>query len=64
MDKINKLIILPIIAAIALLIKGVFHIDFPTEAQNAIADAILSIITIYGIFQHPKDPQDPPAPIE
>jgi uncharacterized membrane protein len=51
---INKAIIIPIVALIALILKSAFGVELGTEAQDIIADGILGIITLVGIFLHPK----------
>ena len=51
---INKAIIIPIVALIALIIKAVFGVELGTEALDVIADGILGIITLVGILTHPK----------
>ena len=51
---LNKAIIIPIVALIALIIKSAFGVELGTEAQDVIADGILGIITLVGIFLHPK----------
>jgi hypothetical protein len=52
----SKTIILPIIAAFAVLYKSLFHVEIGSDVQDAIADIILVGITLYGIYvNHKKD---------
>lgn len=53
----NKTVILPIISILAMIIKNMFHIEVGTEVQNAVADAILTLIITYGVIKdHTKKP--------
>lgn len=52
----NKQVILPIIAVIALAIKNIAGVQMDDHAQNLIADLILSIVSLYGVFVEPKKP--------
>jgi uncharacterized membrane protein len=51
---INRAIILPIIAGIALVIKLIFGLEIDQHAQDVLADAVLAIISVIGIFMQPK----------
>jgi uncharacterized membrane protein len=51
---INRAIILPIIAGIALIIKLIFGLEIDQHAQDVLADAVLAIVSVIGIFMQPK----------
>ena len=51
---INRAIILPIIAGIALIIKLIFGLEIDQHSQDVLADAVLAIVSVIGIFMHPK----------
>jgi uncharacterized membrane protein len=51
---INRAIILPIVAGIALIIKLVFGLELDQHQQDILADAILALVTLIGVFVHPK----------
>lgn len=51
---INRAIIVPIIAGIALIIKLLFGLEIDQHSQDVLADAVLAIISVVGIFMHPK----------
>ena len=53
MNQINKAIIVPIIAAILLIIKQFTGYSFENLDINALADAALAVITLLGIIMHP-----------
>lgn len=54
----NKNLLVPIIALFGLTIKNVFHIELSQADIDIIVDGVLSIITLYGIFMHPKKAGD------
>lgn len=47
----NKTIILPLIALIALIVKNWFGIEIGTELQDNIAASIMTLIALYGVFK-------------
>lgn len=49
----NKTLIIPIVALFALVIKHSFGFEVPQEELDVIADGVLSITTMIGIFMHP-----------
>lgn len=49
----NKALIIPVVALIALFVKHSFGIAIPQEELDIIADGILSIASLIGIFMHP-----------
>lgn len=51
----NKTIILPMISALAIILKSVFHFEVGTEVQDAIANIILGILTVYGVIKNHKE---------
>lgn len=50
----NKALIAPIVALFCLTIKSTLGIQFDDQTLNIITDGILSIISLVGIFTHPK----------
>lgn len=58
MNKINKGLILPIVALVILYLKSVAGIQLPDETADIITDATLSILTLIGIFTHPTKYED------
>ena len=52
MDKINKLILLPIIAQICVILKDVFGITVGTEQQDLIATVAVLIFGLVGIWMN------------
>jgi uncharacterized membrane protein len=50
----NKTIIAPIIALAALLIKQTFHLELSDQVQDDVANAVLTVVTLYGIFKNHK----------
>lgn len=54
MNKINKGLILPIVALVILYLKSVAGIQLPDETADIISDATLSILALIGIFTNPK----------
>lgn len=51
--KLNKQIIVPILSAIALIIKYASGFEIPDAAIDLTADVILGVNTLIGIFLHP-----------
>lgn len=51
---INRAIIVPIVAGIALILKLLFGLELDQHAQDVLADAVLALITLIGVFVHPK----------
>ncbi|GIQ62505.1 hypothetical protein PACILC2_10730 [Paenibacillus cisolokensis] len=54
MERINKTILVPLLAAIATFIKQVFGVEIPDEHIDMIANVILFILMVIGIFIAPK----------
>ena len=54
--NINKAMLAPLIAAIALFVKQVFGYEIPEEWQDASINLVLFIIMGIGLFMHPKKP--------
>ena len=52
--NINKAILAPLIAAIALFVKQAFGYEIPEEWQDASINLVLFIIMGIGLFMHPK----------
>ncbi len=50
---VNKNLITPIVALIALLAKQVFGFELDNAGVDALTDGVLAIITLVGIFMHP-----------
>lgn len=70
--QINKALLVPVIALIALLIKQVAHIEIGHEQMDVIIDGILAVITLVGMVMQPHKtvpappppaPSDPPASV-
>lgn len=55
----NKNLITPIVALIALLAKQVFDFELSNDAADALTDGILAIITLVGIFMNPTKGDSP-----
>lgn len=51
----NKTAILPIITAVCLIAKNISGLDIGDDVQDAIADGILGVITLYGIVKNHFD---------
>lgn len=56
--NVNRNLIIPIAALIALYCKSVAGIDIPDDTANIITDAALSILALIGIFTNPKKKED------
>lgn len=54
MNQINKAIILPILAMFSLALKSVCNVELSDKDMDTIANGILSLIALVGIFMHPK----------
>lgn len=54
MSNINKGILLPLLSALALFVKQVFGYEIADELINTIADVILFVLMMAGIFIKPK----------
>ena len=48
----NKTIILPLIALLALIVKNWFGIEIGSELQDSIAESIVTLIAVYGVFKN------------
>ena len=55
MKNINKKILVPIITAIALLVKYTIGYEIPDVAVDLAADLIMGAITLTGIFMNPNN---------
>jgi uncharacterized membrane protein len=51
--EVNKNLITPIVALIALLAKQVFGFELDNAGVDALTEGVLAIITLVGIFMHP-----------
>lgn len=51
---INKSILLPLLSAIALFVKQAFGYEISDENVDMAANGILLVVTIAGLFMHPK----------
>lgn len=58
MNKINKQLLVPIVALVIMYCKSVAGIQLPDETADIITDATLSILTLIGIFTHPTKDED------
>lgn len=54
MSKINKGLIVPVLALIALMVKQYYKITISETMLNEAADVILGIISAIGFFMHPQ----------
>lgn len=50
----NRTILLPIIALLALFAQRLFHIEWSDQDMQIISDGLLSIAAMIGIFMNPK----------
>lgn len=50
----NKALLIPIVSLIGLIYKQVTHQELPNETLDILTDSILSVLTLVGIFMHPK----------
>lgn len=57
--QLNRAIIAPIIAVILMMLKQTSGFTFDNINADLITDAVLSIVSLYGIFAHPVKPSDP-----
>lgn len=53
MNRINKAILLPIVAVLVMILKSSGTIQIDDTEIDKITDAIISIIALWGIFEHP-----------
>lgn len=54
---LTKTAILPIIALVAMLLKGWFNVELGTELQDDIANGILTLVALWGVYKdHTKKP--------
>ena len=51
--QLNRAIIAPIVAVIVMMIKQTSGFTFENINADLITDAVLSIVSLYGIFVHP-----------
>lgn len=49
----NRALLVPIISLLALTYKGVTHQTIPDETLDIITNAVLSLISLFGIFMNP-----------
>ncbi len=55
----NKTIILPLLALLALIVKNWFGIEIGSELQDSVAESIVTLVALYGVFKdHGKKPPD------
>lgn len=54
MKKINKVILFPLLSAIALFIKQVWGVEVPVEAVDFATNGVLYAIFFLGLFINPK----------
>ena len=52
--NLNKALIYPIIALVALLVKLLFNIELRDEEVDIIIEGILAVAIMVGIFTNPK----------
>lgn len=52
-QQINRAIVAPIVAVIFMMLKQTSGFHFDNFNVDLITDAVLSIISLYGIFMHP-----------
>ncbi len=50
----NKALLAPIVALFLLILKQSLGIEFDDNTMNVITDGILALVTLIGIFMHPK----------
>lgn len=53
MNRINKAILFPIIAALILIIKQITGLQFENLDVEALTDGTLAVLTLVGIVMHP-----------
>lgn len=53
----NKTVLLPLVGAAAIILKGITGIEIGDELQNAIVDGVLGVIVIYGIIKNHNKPK-------
>jgi uncharacterized membrane protein len=51
---INRAIIVPIIAGIALILKLLTGVELDQHAQDIFTDCVLAVVTLIGVCMHPK----------
>ena len=54
MKQVNKAILVPVLSAVALLVKFVIGYEIPDVAVDLGSDIIMGIISLVGIFMNPK----------
>lgn len=54
MNQINKAILVPLFALVALILKANFGIKLSDSDLNTVIDGTLVLIGIAGVFMHPK----------
>lgn len=57
----NKSLLIPIVALLALLIKLIFGYELATEAQDTIVNGVLGIVGLIGAFMHPRKVEKDPS---
>lgn len=50
----NKALLLPIVALLALTLKQIFNIELSESDTDTIVDGVLALCTLAGIFMQPK----------
>lgn len=56
MGNINKALLVPMLAFMALLVKTTTGKEIPNDLVDKSADVIMGLITIVGFFMHPSTP--------
>ena len=59
MKNVNKKILVPIITAVAMLVKYTIGYEIPDVAVDLAADLIMGAITLVGIFMNPRNTETP-----
>jgi uncharacterized membrane protein len=58
-SKLNRKILIPAVALIALMVKEIGGIELSDAQINVIVEGILGVTAIVGIFMNPKAPPSP-----
>lgn len=59
MQKFDKKMLVPLLSAIALILKYILQVDIPDVAIDLTADIILGSFTLYGMFAHMFEKKSP-----
>jgi uncharacterized membrane protein len=57
MGKINKAILLPLLAALGTFLKQAFGVEVTDDQLDMVANIVLFLLMLMGIFMNPKKPQ-------